>query len=263
MAKPTGLSPLPSYKHPPVIEVSFGVMFKELEQMQARHLGQFWVEHRDEYPTSEDLNPLLDIAELGERLVLMQMPPLRRMMCYSQDKQYVAQVQNNRVYLNWRKIRAQDEYPRYDVVRGRFEHTWNEFKSFVKREKIGSFTMQRFELAYHNHVALGTDISASIEEHIKVLRFSPIKDSYLSTPDSVNAVWRFAMPQKRGTATASLSNATNSEGKNLLVLVLTCTGAPSERYSDTEWYESAHEWIVRSFTDLTTEKAHQKWEREK
>src|SRR5438094_524681 len=122
MAQSNPRPPLPSYKHPPVIEVSFGAIFKELQGIQARHLGQFWVEHKDEYPTSEDQSPLLDIADLEEqRLVLMQMPPLRRMMCYSQDKQYVLQVQSNRLHLNWRKIKAQDEYPRYGAVYRQFE----------------------------------------------------------------------------------------------------------------------------------------------
>ena len=70
------------------------------------------------------------------------------------------------------------------------------------------------------------------------------------------------MPDQKGTATASLNNAIK-DGQNILVLVFTCTGTPSEKYSANQWYEAAHEWIVRSFTDLTTGEAHRKWGRER
>lgn len=256
--------PLPSYKHPPVIEVSFGAIFNALNAMQSRHFGQFWAEHKDEYPNTEDCSPLLDVTNIqAQQLLLMDKPPLRRMMCYSQGGQYVAQIQDSRLYLNWRRVKPGDEYPRYGEVHKRFQHLWSEFESFVEREEIGPLSVLRFELSYFNHIKLGADVARSVEEQIRVFRFSPIKESYLSPPESVNAVWRFAMPNQRGTASATLNNATFKDGGNLLVLVLTCTGTPSEKYSAAEWYESAHEWIVRSFTDLTTEKAHQQWGREK
>ncbi len=260
----TSLPPLPSYQHPPVIEVSFGIIFKTLEGMQSRHFGEFWVEHRDEFPTTADNSPLLDATDLvAQRLMVMSMPPLRRMMCYSEEKQYVAQIQDGRLHLNWRKVKPDDQYPRYHNVLKRFRTFWSDFAQFVEQRKIGALSVLRFELSYFNHIELGTDVAASVEEYIRFFQFSPMKDSYLSPPETVNAAWRFAMPNQRGTASASLNNARDQSGKNLLVLVLTCTGTPSDKYSETDWYDSAHEWIVRSFTDLTTPNAHQKWGREK
>jgi hypothetical protein len=74
----------------------------------------------------------------------------------------------------------------------------------------------------------------------------------------------FRNARQKGTATASLSNAIDKKsGNNLLVLIFTCTGPHSDKYSPREWFDAAHEWIVRSFTDLTTQEAHQKWGREK
>jgi uncharacterized protein (TIGR04255 family) len=265
MANPTGAPPpLPSYKNPPVTEVSFGVIFSALQSLQSRHLGQFWSEQKKEYPRTEDLSPLLDMTDVeAQRLVVMPIPPLRRMMCYSPGDEYVAQVQDARLHFNWRKVRPSDQYPRYNEVHRKFEAFWMDFIKFVEREKIGSPSVQRLELSYFNHIELGPDIAASVEEHIKVFKFSPILGGYLSPPESVNAVWRFAMPNQRGTATATLNNGTDKDGKNLLMMVLTCTGTQSEKHSDSDWYEAAHEWIVRSFTDLTTDKAHQKWGKER
>src|SRR6185312_15662978 len=85
-------------------------------------------------------------------------------------------------------------------------------------------------------------------------RFSPIHTQYLSPPQSVNTTWRFDMPEKRGTATANLANAKSAQGENILVLAFTCHGTPSKTYGMDAWFETGHEWIVRSFTELTTNK---------
>jgi uncharacterized protein (TIGR04255 family) len=232
--------------------------------MQTRHMGQFWGEHQAEYPTSEDLAPLLDLADIEpQRLIVMESPPLRRMMCYSADKQYVAQIQDSRVHLNWRKLIPENQYPRYPQVHDKYQRLWQEFQNFIKREQVGEISPSRFELTYYNHIELGRDVAASLEQHIKLFRFSPIQASYLSPPESVNIVWKFAMPNQMGTGTVTLTNGTNQQGQNLLLLNLTCAGTPSEKYKEADWYEAAHEWIVRSFTELTTDQAHQKWGREK
>lgn len=256
--------PLPSYRRPPVIEVSFGIVFKSLELMQTRHLGQFWAEQSAHFPTTNDANPLVDVSDIeAQRLVVLNKPPLRRMMCFSQDQQYAMQVQASRLYLNWRKQAPETEYPRYPTVHDKFQGLWSEFAKFADREQIGPVEVLRYELVYVNHIQLGPNVAESLEAYVKLFRFSPIQATYLSPPESVNTNWRFAMPNQRGSAAATLSNATDEKGKNILVLVLTCVGTPSEKYSATDWFHSGHEWIVRSFTELTTEAAHQQWERER
>ena len=256
--------PLPSYKRPPVIEVSYGTIFMPLSEFQTRHFGQFWAEQKPVYPDTKDLGPLFDVSGLGVQGIQLDMPPLRRMWCVSTDQQYVIQIQDSRVHLNWRRVKPEDEYPRYSMVSKKFLKLWADFSSFVEREKLGKISVTRYELVYVNHIELpsGVSVADSLEEHVKLFRFSPIQGSYLAPPESVNTSWKFAMPENRGTATASLSNATNQSGQNLLVLVFTCSGTPSEKYSETDWFQSAHEWIVRSFTELTTASAHQKWQRE-
>jgi uncharacterized protein (TIGR04255 family) len=258
-------SPLPSYRNPPVIEVSFGLIFQKLVGMQSRHFGQFWSEHTREYPKTTDASPLLDASDVeSQRLIVLDLPPIRRMMLYSENDQYVAQLQDTRLHVNWRRTKPEDQYPRYQEVLSKFDHLWSEFAKFVERENVGPLSILRYELSYFNHIEMGKDVARSIEENIKFFQFSPLRDSYPSTPDSVNAAWRFGMPGQRGTATASLSNAIDKiSGNNLLVLIFTCTGPHSEKYSPREWFDAAHEWIVRSFTDLTTIEAHKKWGREK
>src|ERR1700688_3267630 len=95
----SSLPPLPSYKNPPVIEVSFGVIFQNLAALQTVHFGQFWAEHRQDYPKTSDASPLLDASDVeGLRLVAFDSPPLRRVMCLSANDQYVVQLQDTRVH---------------------------------------------------------------------------------------------------------------------------------------------------------------------
>jgi len=256
--------PLPSYKSPPVIEVSFGIHFEKLGGLQVRHFGQFWQSHLRNYPITEDAQPALPLFEdVQQRLVLMTLPPLRRMMAYSEDRVYVAQVQDSMFFYNWRKLDSERVYPRFGPIWKRFSELYSAFEKFVAAAKIGELHPTKYELTYVNHIELGTDVPKSLEEHVQLFRFSPIQTRYLSPPQSVNTTWRFDMPDDRGTATANLSNAKSAEGENILVLAFTCHGTPSKAYGMDAWFESGHEWIVRSFTELTTKKAHEKWERER
>lgn len=218
---------IPTYRRPPVIEVSIGLVFKSLAMMQTRHLGQFWSERSAQFPTTNDANPLIDMADVeAQRLVVLNIPPLRRLMCFSQDQQYVMQVQDSRLYLNWRKLGADVDYPRYPAVHEKFQGLWSEFVRFAEREQLGAVAPLRYELVYVNHIQLGPNVAQSLEEHVKLFRFSPIQVNYLTPPESVNTTWKFAMPDQRSSATATLSNATDERGQNILVLVLTCVGPP-------------------------------------
>lgn len=257
-------APLPSFKRPPVNELSFGIVFQTLTAFQTRHFGQFWYEHQEEYPTTEDQNPLLELTDVeAQRLVLLDIPPLRRVWLYSQDRQYVAQVQDSRVHFNWRKPTPDTEYPRFPVIYKRFYSFWSQFTEFVERERIGTIAPLRYELAYINHIELGQKVADSLEQHVKLFKFSPIDASYVSPPETVNATWKFAMPDQRGTGVVTLSNGKDSKGRNILVLALTCSGTPSNKFTVADWFESGHEWIVRGFTDLTTTNAHEEWLRER
>jgi len=49
-----------------------------------------------------------------------------------------------------------------------------------------------------------------------------------------------------------------------LLLELKATGPSSstDKKAMLDWFDLAHEWIVRGFTDLTAAEAHKLWERE-
>ena len=51
---------------------------------------------------------------------------------------------------------------------------------------------------------------------------------------------------------------------SVLLLELKATGPSSstDKKAMLDWFDLAHEWIVRGFTDLTAAEAHKLWERE-
>ena len=60
----TSILPLPEYDNPPLIEVVFGVQFKELEKLKTLHMGAFWEKiSKTEYPNFEDKPPLAHVIE--------------------------------------------------------------------------------------------------------------------------------------------------------------------------------------------------------
>ena len=174
------------------------MIFQKLVGIQSRHFGQFWSEQIRDYPKTADASPLLDASDVeSQRLVVLDLPPLRRMMSFSENDQYVAQLQDTRLHVNWRRTKPEDQYPRYQEVLSRFEHLWSEFSAFVARENVGPLSILRYELSYFNHIEMGKDVARLIEENIKFFQFLPLRDSYPSTQDSVTAAWRFGMPVRR------------------------------------------------------------------
>ena len=60
------------------------------------------------------------------------------------------------------------------------------------------------------------------------------------------------MPNNKGRLHALLRLAVNKESKDqIMIFELTARGFSSENMSD--WFDMAHEWIVRGFSDLTND----------
>lgn len=261
--KGSALGSLPSYQDPPVIEVAAGVQFEDLKTWQMRYFGQFWQEVADEYPVTQDQPPAPDVVESGPRLEILVLPPLRRMLLVSKQKDYVIQLQDSRFHLNWRKVDGSFVYPRFEkAIFPKFLDAWGRFSNFVTRVGLGNIRPARYELTYVNHIELEErDFATALENRVKLFRWSAVQSSFLTAPTAVNAVWTFALPDQRGVAQANLSQATRADGRGILVLGMTCNGPASARYSLDDWFATAHEWIVRGFADLTTDLAQKQWRR--
>jgi uncharacterized protein (TIGR04255 family) len=252
--------PIPSYGEPPITEVVCGVQFAAVP-LQTRHVGQFWMEISGEYPSSQDFPPVPDIGEIPS-VDLLVMPPLRRVFFASPTAEFVVQVQESRFHFNWRKLNPEVTYPRFWVVFEKFKTAWGRFSDFLKRQGLEEPKPSRYELTYVNEIeTLG---SIRIEQAVKLFDWENIDAKYLPKPQAANIAWSFALPDAKGVMNVSTNRLTRPDGRSAVLLTLACSGpGANEKYSLDEWFETAHQYIVRGFTDLTTKEAHEIWKREK
>src|SRR5579871_3640555 len=146
----------PHFANPPVVEVACGVQFDGLEEWRTPHYGQFWSTIQNDYPETEDHPPLallrLDPAPAVFEPKLSLLPPLRRVFFINRAGNFLIQVQQNRLYNNWRKVNDSDEYPRFDAAYQRFTSTWAQFEEFLSKSNLPSPRRDVWELTYINHI---------------------------------------------------------------------------------------------------------------
>lgn len=261
---------LPSYENPPVCEVIAGVQFDALDSFSSAHIGAFWERIRKLYPNTADAPPLSPVLEDSTQMGIRisNVPPLPRTFFIDDSGNRLIQIQRDRFHHNWRKVRPKDVYPRYEDIREVFFKRWQDFRQFISGLKLGEVKIKQFELTYNNHILQGEgweDISKihevfpflTLNEHFKSCGF-------LKIPDRMGFGVRFPCSPCRGNLHVTSKHGFSNEDKvELFVLEVTVRGNPvDDAGSDLEsWFDTAREWIVRGFSDLTGEEAQKSWRR--
>jgi uncharacterized protein (TIGR04255 family) len=148
------------YRHPPVIETLLSVQFLPLRGLSLAYLGLFWSEIRRDYPQQQVKPPLPQfIEEFPPAPIAAQIEvtsePDARFWYISETNTELVQVQRDRFIRNWRREDTEVDYPRYRLLRPKFEHDWNRFVQFLEREGIGHPQVNQCEISYINHIDLG------------------------------------------------------------------------------------------------------------
>ena len=124
--------------------------------------GVYWESRRGDFPTHELHPPLSDagVFRLGG-------PPTLRAWLVSDSGDTVVQIQNDRVYVNWR--RRKEEYPHFashDGREGLRDKALREFELFCAfcQTRIGARpTLQRLELTKIDHLDKGRDFKDLVD----------------------------------------------------------------------------------------------------
>ncbi|SRR6266542_3898446 len=267
---------LPDYDNPPVTETFFSVAFSDLEKWSIPHFGLYWSFIRREYPRFEVRPPLANQVETfseniqpsADILQLLTQPAVRCWYVHQMEDRLI-QVQNDRFIFNWRKMDPSEIYPRYEkALRQAFGEEWERFKSFLLSESIRAPEVEQCEISYINHIPNSGDWSA-YKSLVKAFRAWPGSDpesEFLPTPEDVTFNTRYRLPGSQSRLHVQLQPAIrNIDGKKLLQLTLTVRGRPSssETSEILSWFDLGREWIVRGFTDFTSEEMHNVWKRRK
>jgi len=255
------LSALPDYDNPPVTEVVFGVQFNEIENLKAPHTGILWDKlGRKNYPECQEM-PLVahviesfgDIPPQSPPITIekLRRPPLPRLFFINAKKNHLIQIQQDRFHQNWRRIESGDEYPRYVKLYPKFAKSWEMFKSFVSELNLGALEPNQYELTYVNHIRRGEGW-VNLTDTEKVFPEFRCKTGECFLPEPENIAWRrvYRLPNDNGRLHVSLRLAVSRETKDrIMILDLTARGFTSNKINT--WFDMAHEWIVKGFTDLT------------
>jgi uncharacterized protein (TIGR04255 family) len=265
---------LPDFARPPIVEAILSVQFRRLEQLAIPHFGVFWQSIRRVYSRSQVHPPLNPVFErFGEQSVSspqisieeLSSPPVR---CWFVDESEnrLLQIQNNRFIHNWRKVRIDDEYPRYTAVRQTFETEWKNFCAFLASENLGIPQPNQCEVTYVNHIE-------SVDKHGHPIGLHEMFPSwtgetsgdFLPNPVIVQCMASYEMPNQRGRLHIDFKPAIRrADSKEIILLTLTARGAPaSPNLTDVlAWFDLGREWVVRGFTDFTSATMHSLWERQ-
>jgi len=261
----TSGDPLPSYKNPPVDEVVCGFRFEPLRDLKVPHIGLLWEKFRSEYPTTQHAVPIA----IDNSLAIDEATgiPLPRIWFISKADNELIQFQSDRFYYNWRH--RGDDYPRYPSIVKKFEKAKSCLDAFTKELQLATIKPVECELTYINHIPAGQGWE-SIDDLPKVIGdFTWQKEKHHFLPNPANVAWqvRFELPEGKGWLNVKLNQAMRKvDSVPSLILELTAKGLGEEKTEKAmyNWFDLAHEWIVRGFTDLTERELQQTfWKRER
>jgi uncharacterized protein (TIGR04255 family) len=250
---------LPDYDNPPVTEVVFGIQFERIRGLKAPHTGILWERlGRQDYPECQEKPPLNHVIESFEdnppnpqSITFYDSPPLPRLFFINNEGDQFVQVQEDRFHQNWRKLKSDDEYPRYVTLYPKFLESWHTFIDFMKSVDLGEPKPDQYELTYVNHIHrdAGWKTLSDVGELFPSFTCEGT-DGFLPEPESFS--WRriYRFPDNRGRLHVSLRLAVSKETKDqVMILDLTARGFLKENME--AWFNMAHEWIVKGFSDLT------------
>lgn len=248
------------FDQPPINEVVCGALFEPLDLATAQ-FGRLWTQHLgEEFPHTADM-PLLVRGDVEYRA------GDSRVWFMSADQRYVLQLQRDRLHFNWRRTDDSDVYPRFDAVYAGFERQLAAFQAFAA--EFGPVRVQVFELTYVNVIPLAERRYSAVGRVLPGLAWP--NPTTMPDPESLN--WAVEGPAPFGTdarmrVAAQIAQLRVEPERAVLRLELTVRGAcPIEGGSRSpdqarqEWFEAAHQAIVRSFAEMTSNEAQTAWGR--
>ncbi len=255
---------LPDYESPPVREVVCGVTFKKIEALKVPHIGLLWDEYRADYPECQDKPEIPLVWEEPDRtkqeagLTILAEMPLPRSWFVSKDETQLIQVQRDRFLFNWKKMSESDQYVRFEAVFTQFQDLYAKFCSFLEKNNFDAPEAKQFELTYVNHMPVSEEWKnlGDIGSLFPDLSWQASETRFLPSPENLTCNLSFKLPDESGRLHVVIKRALRtSDQKEIILLDLTARGFIEDESSDNmeDWFNMAHEWIVRGFSDLTSD----------
>jgi uncharacterized protein (TIGR04255 family) len=262
MADESRSKALPSFEHPPVVEVAVGVHFLQLPGLNTVALVRLADMWSGRFPVSQEQPPLPPVIPGGGgQMFSLQfqnaLPPLR-LWLLTEDEAFLVQIQHDRLLLNWRKVKPDDPYPRYTTLRRDLSELWTEFVTYVAAGDYGVLQPNLAEVTFFNRIP--AESAADVPTWIAALNPTWSIDSGLATALQLEAGIHGATGQPQGQQSIALGYRPELGGLQLEITSRygVDTG-PSDSSTIMSALDEAHEAGVLAFDHITTDEAHNIW----
>ncbi len=254
-----------TYKYPPVTEVICGLVFEPVVSLKVPHYGLFWNEFRGDYPACRHAPPLgFSPSTIDETIGV----PLPRVWFLSKTENELVQLQTDRMILNWRKLKSEDQYPKYDAVLREFRAKLELLSEFLRRNDLGSLKPVSCELTYINHIPKGHGWKrpADLSNLLTDFSWCSSDKRLLSEPRDIKLQYVFEIPESQGSLTFSVGQGIRkSDQVSTFVFQLTANGLGPDHSMDAvwRWFQTSHDMINEAFKELTTGSIRESWKQER
>ncbi len=263
--------PLPKFDKPPVAETVLSAQFSRLQKFRTAHAGSFCEAHLGREWGNLEEQPRIDdsFERFGDErkwgpaggFRFTTSMEAQRTQIVGSDITRMIQVQDSRFIYNWKKGDT-GGYPSYAATRKEFDRLYAMFAEFIESHGLGEIEENQWEVTYINHILKG-ELWDSPRDWRAIFPWLNPPQEYFE-PESMQCAWDLLLPDNRGRLHAKLYFGRISlEGPEAIILDLTARGVASSSvgFSIADGFEIGHQAIVRTFTDMTSERAHGHWGR--
>jgi uncharacterized protein (TIGR04255 family) len=265
---------LPSYTHPPVVEVTAGASFERLPVQATARFGAFWVSRlADKFPTVQEQPPYFapierfGTASFAPELTLQLRPelPTPRFWFLTSTEDELLQLQPDWLACNWRKVQPDAEYGRWPSRRKSFLDFYNSLSSYLREAGLGPIIPRQCEVTYVNHI-LPNRVWQEHRDLAKILRFVSSVETSLAYIEQADVRFHFAIPDDDGKQIGRLHivavpGYVDMNKTPIYRLELTARGAPLGEGIEgvMSFLDKGRETIVRTFAEVTSEEIQHEW----
>lgn len=264
---------------PPVVEVAVMVQF-DAPVLRLPQIVRWWSQVQDEFPGFEQAPPIppatesFGISKTPQPLVQFQLldtPPVPRVFIKKATDTELIQIQQDRFGYSWRKLKSDDDYPRYMAIRSSFMKQLASFDKLLAREHLEAMNPTLCEVTYVNHI-LGSGVCHGHNELYKVIpSVTPrLSDNFLPLPEDMQFSARYVISTSKTHPLGRLyvnvePRFLTADMTPIFLMRLTARGAPEgpSHAAILKTLDLGHEWIVRAFTTLTSPEMHKVWRRKR
>jgi uncharacterized protein (TIGR04255 family) len=197
-------------------------------------------------------------------LSFMATPPLPRLWFLNDDESQLVQVQSDWFARNWRKTASTSGYPRYPTLRSTFESQLRRFVDHARAADLGEFAPTQCEITYVNHIP-AEDGAANPPTDILSFLSMPASGRFPQGPEAITVAAQYLIETTDGPVgrlhVSAQPAARRLDGRPITVLSMTARGRPlgDDVQGVLAFLDLGHEWVVRGFDAVTSEKMHEAW----